>query len=306
MKFREELPTLALLFVTYSAFALLTIFSLPLWLAIPALATIIALHSSLQHEVLHGHPFPQAWLSDLTVFPAIGLFVPYQRFKDTHLTHHFDPNLTDPYDDPETNFMDVEMWEKMPRPIKALAQFNNTLLGRILVGPAIGIAVFYAGDARQMMRGNKRIWRSYLEHALGVSFVLLWLTQFSAMPLWAYVIAAYFGMSLLKIRTFLEHRAHDKASARSVIIEDRGPLALIFLNNNYHAVHHAHPKVVWHKLPKLFRSKREHFLKRNGGYTYRSYAEIFGRYFLRAKDPVAHPLWSKSNRTSQKNLTLDQ
>ena len=53
------------------------------------LAFVIALHSSLQHEVLHGHPFKEKWLSELTVFPAIGLFIPYQRFRDTHLAHHF-------------------------------------------------------------------------------------------------------------------------------------------------------------------------------------------------------------------------
>ena len=116
------------------------------------------------------------------------------------------------------------------------------------------------------------------------------------MPLWSYLLAAYLGMSLLKIRTFLEHQAHERAAARSVIIEDRGPLALLFLNNNYHAVHHAHPRVVWHKLPGLYQSKRESFLRRNGGYSYASYAQVIGQFLLRAKDPVAHPMWTRGNR----------
>jgi hypothetical protein len=33
------------------------------------------------------------------------------------------------------------------------------------------------------------------------------------------------------------------------------------------------------------------FLRRNGGYRYRSYGEVFLRHFLRRKDPVPHPLY---------------
>lgn len=302
MKLREEAPTLALLIAVYAAFAALTYFGqhLPTVLVVAGLGAVITLHSSLQHEVLHGHPFRTACLSDLTVFPALGLFVPYLRFKDTHLSHHYDPNLTDPYDDPESNFLDRIVWHKFPAPFRLLARFNNTLLGRMAVGPAWSLAVCYMGDLRHMLNGNRRVWRAYLEHILGVALVLIWLVLVCDMSLWHYLLAAYLGMSLLKIRTFLEHQAHERAAARSVIIEDRGPLALLFLNNNYHAVHHAHPKVVWHRLPALFDRGRDQFLRRNGGYTYRSYADVFSQFFLRAKDPVAHPMWTVTNRQSSK------
>ena len=82
-----------------------------------------------------------------------------------------------------------------------------------------------------------------------------------------------------------------KARARSVIIEDRGPLALLFLNNNLHAVHHKHPKVPWYLLPDLYRREAARFTHLNDGYVYRSYGEIFRRYFFQRKDPVPHPLW---------------
>ena len=36
---------------------------------------------------------------------------------------------------------------------------------------------------------------------------------------------------------------------------------------------------------------RERYLAVNDGYVYRSYGEVFRRYFWRAKDPVPHPLW---------------
>jgi fatty acid desaturase len=113
------------------------------------------------------------------------------------------------------------------------------------------------------------------------------------LPLWAFFLATYAALSVLKIRTFLEHRAHDRARARTVIIEDRGPLALMFLNNNLHVVHHMHPRVAWYKLPALYRRHRDHYRRRNEAYIYRSYGEIFRAYFLRAKDPVPHPVWRR-------------
>jgi fatty acid desaturase len=99
------------------------------------------------------------------------------------------------------------------------------------------------------------------------------------------------GLSILKIRTFLEHQAHERARGRTVIIEDRGILAFLFLNNNLHVVHHMHPRMPWYRLPGLYQENRARYLGRNGGYRYGSYGEIFRRYFLKAKDPVPHPLW---------------
>jgi fatty acid desaturase len=78
-----------------------------------------------------------------------------------------------------------------------------------------------------------------------------------------------------------------------VVIEDRGPLAFLFLNNNLHVVHHMHPRVAWYRLPALYRARADHYLARNDGYRYASYAEVFRRHFLRAKDPVPHPLWKR-------------
>jgi fatty acid desaturase len=49
--------------------------------------------------------------------------------------------------------------------------------------------------------------------------------------------------------------------------------------------------VPWYRLPDLYAQNRDHYLRRNDGYRYESYAEIFGRYLLRRKDPVPHPVW---------------
>ena len=286
-----EWPTLLVMLATYGALMLGTTSVWTLWppLGLALTTVAIAQYSSLQHEVLHGHPFRSRWASEAVVLAAVTLFIPYIRFKDLHLAHHHDPILTDPYDDPESNYLDPKVWHSLPAWQQQARRFNNTLLGRMAIGPAIGIYALIVEDFRAMWSGDPRIRLAWGLHLFGLAMVLGWLAWIGEMPIWAYALCAYFGFSLLKIRTFLEHRAHDLARARTVVIEDRGPLALLFLNNNYHTVHHAHPGVAWYRLPALYFTNRAQFLRRNDGYVYRSYAEIFRKFLLHAKDPVPHP-----------------
>lgn len=289
-----EWPTLVLVFATYVAWTIATVYAdaLTLWAAIPLLAVTLTMHSSLQHEIVHGHPLPNRRLSEALAYPPLGLAIPYPRFRDLHLAHHRDATLTDPYDDPETNYLDPHVWSRLPGPLRTVLAFNNTLLGRMLVGPAVAHAAFLRAERRAAMAGDRAVLRGWALHAAAVVPVLLWVAGVGAMPIWAYILAAYLALSILKIRTFLEHQAHERALGRSVIIEDRGPLAFLFLNNNFHAVHHAHPQVPWYGLPRLYASRRSEYLQRNLGYRYAGYGEILRRHLLRRKDPVAHPFWS--------------
>lgn len=286
-----EWPTLILLAATYALWALAT--SL-IYQHFPILAILLAglaitQFSSLQHEILHGHPFRSPRLNAALAFPAFTLTVPYFRFRDTHLAHHHDPILTDPYDDPESNYFDPQVWATLSAPVKALMRFNNTLLGRVTLGPILGNILWLRSEALLVWTNAPGIRRAWALHAAGLALVALWLSA-TAMPWWAYLLAAYLGHAILKIRTFLEHRAHEAARARTVIVEDNGPLALLFLNNNLHVVHHMHPAVPWYRLPATYATNRDHYLRRNEGYVYRNYAEVFWRYLFHAKDPVPHPL----------------
>lgn len=286
-----EWPTLLLLVATYGlwVFGTTQAFEINAIFGILLTGLAIAQFSSLQHEILHGHPFRSRLLNESLAFPAFTLTVPYGRFRDTHLAHHHDPILTDPYDDPESNFVDPVVWARQPAWRKTLFRFNNTLLGRVTLGPILGTVQWLASESRGLFRGDPGLRRDWALHALGLVPVILWLSA-AAMPWWAYLIAVWIGHGLLKIRTFLEHRAHEQARARTVVIEDRGPLSLLFLNNNFHVVHHMHPNVPWYRLPALYAANRDHYLRRNEFYRYRSYADIFRAHFLRAKDPVPHPL----------------
>ncbi len=287
-----EWPTLAMLAATYLVCGAATtvLFGWSPLVAILLAGCAIAQFSSLQHEVLHGHPFQSTAVNEALVFPALTITVPYGRFRDLHLRHHYDPNLTDPYDDPESNFHDPDVWATLPKAAQFLFRVNNTLLGRIVLGPLIGATLWLTSEARLIMAGDRSARRSWLLHLGGLAMVIGWL-WLAAMPWWAYLASVWIGHSLLKIRTFLEHRAHAAARGRTVIIEDRGPLALLFLNNNFHALHHMHPNVPWYKLPAIYAARRPHILRRNLNYVYPSYLSIFRQFLFVAKDPVPHPIW---------------
>lgn len=288
-----EWPTLLLIVATYTVWVLGTTLAweafAPLGFVLVTLA--IVQFSSLQHEVLHGHPFRSRRLSEALVFPGLSVFVPYIRFRDTHLAHHHDERLTDPYDDPESNYMDPAVWARTSSWMQRILRVNNTLLGRMLLGPAISTIAFMQSDWRAVRAGDRAVRAAWLWHLPGLAMVVAWLWATPGIGWGWYLAAAYAAFSILKIRTFLEHRAHEKARCRTVIVEDRGPLALLFLNNNLHVVHHAKPKVPWYRLPELYAENRSAYLQRNEGYLYHGYAEVFRRFFLTAKDPVPHPLW---------------
>lgn len=288
---RFEAPTTALLVATYGIWGIGLWVSgavLPLGIVLAGLA--IVQHASLQHEAIHKHPTRHDGLNEALVFPSLILLVPYRRFRDTHLAHHLDANLTDPYDDPESNYLDAADWAQKTAWRRTVLQFNNTLAGRMLIGPALGTAAFLRQDWTHRHTPSVRMAWALHVPAAALVLALLWI---SPMPFWAYGFAVYGAMSVLRIRTFLEHRAHDKPRARTVIIEDRGPLALLFLNNNYHVVHHMHPQVAWYDLPALYQARKAHYLAANEGYRFANYRAVFRSFFWKRKDPVEHPLWRR-------------
>ncbi|NSX53919.1 fatty acid desaturase [Sulfitobacter sp. 1151] len=264
---------------------------LPVGIVITGLA--IAQFASLQHEIIHGHPFKTKALNQALVFPALPLFIPFLRFRDTHLAHHQDSILTDPYDDPESNYMDGGEWARLPSWMQTLLLFNNRLLGRLTVGPVISQLSFMRADWVAIRNKDLKVLMGWVWHIPAMGIVIIWLI-YAPMPVWAYLVATYLGLSILKIRTFLEHQAHEKARGRTVIIEDHGPLAFLFLNNNLHVVHHMHPKLPWYRLPAVYRANVDRYLKRNEGYYFASYAQVFRDYFWKAKDPVPHPIWRRN------------
>jgi fatty acid desaturase len=294
---RIEWPTVGLIVLAYGGWAASGLWLWPVvpWLAFAVMAVLGALHSSLTHECLHGHPTRNRRVNEALVTPPVTLIYPYRRYRANHLAHHHDERLTDPFDDPESYYKARFQWAAMPRWFRTVLLINNTLLGRMVLGPVLGAAGFLAAEARVFRRGARGVRRAWSLHGLGLVPVLGALALFG-IPLWLYVVAVVWpALALISIRTFAEHRWHETPEGRTIIVE-RSPLAWLFLNNNLHIVHHQAPTAPWYALPRLYAQRRDHWQALNGGYVYRNYWQLFCAHALRAKEPVAHPalrLWAE-------------
>jgi len=296
-----EWLTLGLLVPIYGGFALLTWFHqlLPLWLLVPAAGYVVAWHGSLQHEAIHGHPTASRRVNELLVLPNLWLWMPFRVYRDSHLLHHRDERLTDPLDDPESYYMTAEQWQRCGRLMRAVLQFRNTVAGRLLAGPPIAVAHLWREQLPRVLRGERRALVAWGLNLLGCALVLAWVMGVCGMPILEYLaVFVYPGIALTLLRSFAEHRAEEDPANRSVIVDAAWPMALLFLNNNLHALHHREPGVPWYRLPVRYRAMREALLQANGGYRFRGYGEILARYLLWPKEAVVHPAYRPADGLS--------
>ncbi len=288
---RFEWPTIWMLGLCYGAWVSATWFmaSAYWWAWIPVAVFSVTLHSSLQHEATHGHPTDAGWLNAALVFPALGLFMPYGRFLSLHRAHHRAAALADPVLDTESFFLTPKAWARTPRALRLLLMAQNTLVGRLVLGPAIALLRFYRADLAAIRAGRTDVVAAWLWHLPAVAGVLVWVVWVCGLDPFLYALIAYAGYGVVMVRTFAEHRAHPDKGARTVVIEDRGLLSWLFLNNNLHAVHHRHPAAPWYALPAIYAGTRSETLARNGGYRYDSYWDLARRFAFRMNQPVAYP-----------------
>ena len=297
-----EWPTVALIAVMYAGLALLMWFfhALPWWVVLPRGAYLVALHGSVQHEALHGHPTRSRGLNELLVSLNPSLWFPYRRYRKLHLIHHNDENLTDPRLDPESYYLLPDKWAGLPAPLKQLYTLNNTLAGRMIMGPAIATIRFWSSEALAILRGDGDVARAWLLHAAAVAIPLYYALWICGIPFWQYVLLfAYPGISLMLVRSFCEHQAVEQIGERTIIVEAAPFWSLLFLNNNLHIAHHTNPRLAWYRLPAFYRAERDALIARNNGYLVKGYGQIFRRYFLQPKEPIAHPLMTEQANLAQ-------
>ncbi|WP_363323855.1 fatty acid desaturase [uncultured Paracoccus sp.] len=287
---RVEWPTVALTVITYG---LWIVAGAALWPAYPVLALLLmticaAMHSSLVHENLHGHPTRSRLLNEALVGVNLGLIWPYRRYRETHLKHHNDARLTDPFEDPESYYKAAWHYRRMPAWLRGLLHVNNTLLGRMVLGPWLGGVAFLRAEARAIAADGPGVRLAWVLNLLGCLPVIVALVWWG-IPVWLYVLVVVWGsLALISIRTFAEHRWHETPDGRTLIVE-RSPLSLLFLNNNLHVVHHKRPGAPWYRLAALYREHRDEWLALNQGYVYRNYWALFRAHAVHRKEPVEHP-----------------
>jgi fatty acid desaturase len=290
---RIEWPTLALALVIYGLWLAATFFHdrLPLWALTPIAAWIVAWHMSLQHEIIHGHPTSNRRINSLIGVWPLALWLPFENYRHTHLTHHRDERLTDPLDDPESYYWRLEEWEALGAFGRRLVRLQSTLLGRMIVGPIWAAGKLWKAEFERMAHGERRAFREVILQLVEVAAVLCWVVGVCKMPLAKYVFCfAYAGTSLALVRSFAEHRAESLVERRTAIVEKSWLLGPLFLFNNLHLAHHMRPAVPWYLLPRWYAANRAALIERNGGLLYVSYFDILRRYLLRAHHQTLHPV----------------
>lgn len=291
-----EWPTVALIIGCYGSWAAVGLLVWPNYpvVALVLLGFIVALQSSIMHEVLHGHPTRNARVNEAFVFLPIGLVWPYRRFKALHLRHHADERLTDPFDDPESFYQALWRHEQLPEIMQWLLKINNMMVGRFVIGPWLSVIGFALADIKSMREDDRAVRLAWALHLAGLALAAPIIVYGFGIPLWLYaLVPAWMGLGLISIRTFAEHQWSDRPEGRTIIVES-SPLSFLFLNNNLHFVHHSIPTVAWYRLPKLFRERRDEWVAKNHGYVVPNYLALLKDYAFKAKEPVVHPALRRS------------
>jgi fatty acid desaturase len=292
---RSEWPTWLLIVVIYGAWfgtlGLLHAGVIRLIVATPLLIGVGAWYMSVQHELLHGHPTRRAWLNKLIGYAPIAIWFPYTLYRDSHLLHHRDEDLTVPDVDPESNYVDADVWRTMSPVLRGLWHIRKTFVGRFVVGPPMAVASMCLQTARQWMRRDWRYLRMWCTHGALLVAMLVWMEHWAGVPAWYYLLVVGWPvLSIAMIRSFYEHRAVPAAKTR-ITVNDAGMLMrLLFLNNNYHLVHHDIPSLPWYLLPVVYRLRQAEYREKCGGFWIRGgYAELLYRYAFRRTDTPPHP-----------------
>ena len=287
-----EWPTLALAAVVYAAWlgAAAAAGTLGTAAACPLLALAACWYTSLQHELLHGHPTRSRALNRLLGLAPLAVWYPYDLYRECHLAHHRDEALTQPGVDPESNYLAAADFARLPRWARALSMAQRTVLGRIALGPALAIVPVWLDIARRPWRGDFSHTHSWAVH-LALLAALLWaLDRWAGIgPLQYLFGVGYPALGLAMLRSFYEHRPAE-APAHRVAVNEAGPAwRWLYLNNNYHAVHHASPGLPWYRLRAAYLADRDGWLRRNGGFLVRGYGPLLRRYPLTPIDSPIHP-----------------
>lgn len=259
----------------------------PIWLASPAAALILCWHTHFQHECIHGHPTSRQWINDIIASVPLSLWIPYKLYRSSHLAHHASPHLTDPVSDPESFYVTKDAWKRLPRPQRAILIANQTLAGRLTIGPFLCVFGFWRDEFQKILAGDTyRLW-IWCRHICLSVLILAGLTQIGIGPiaygLWFIVPS----VSLTLLRSFIEHQQASTQEERTLVIESNAFFGLLFLNNNFHSVHHLRPALAWYQIPGHFNQHREEILRNNRFAYIDGYRAVFKRWFLK---PKSHPV----------------
>ena len=208
--------------------------------AAPLGSILLTWYGSLQNETIHGHPTGSRAINALIGGVPLSLWIPYAIYRETHIRHHRHSarRLTEVGHDPESFYLPPGHLAKVGPLRRVLLMANCTLAGRVILGPPIAIATFWASEARKL-RSDRRHRLIWCRHALAVSALLVWTVGVCDVPLIVYVLlVVYPSISLTHLRSFAEHRADDHSHLRTNVVEANPFWGLIFLDRQGRKARH--------------------------------------------------------------------
>jgi fatty acid desaturase len=287
----NEWPTWILIAAVYASWLLAVKYSDVLGpLGFAPLAIVACWFMSVQHELLHGHPTRNRTVNRLMGLAPLAVWYPYDLYRVTHLAHHRDEVLTQPGLDPESNYIAAADFERLSLLVRPLWIMQRTVVGRVLLGPAMVIVPTWLDIVRKPYRGDFTQTRMWAQHLVLLAGLLWALDRYAGIgPLQYSLAVGYPALGLSMLRSFYEHRPASQPAHRVVVNEAGWFWRLLYLNNNYHVVHHEMPELPWYEIPKRYQVDRQGVLQRNGGFLVSGYASLWRRHALRPVDSPVHP-----------------
>ena len=293
IRFRVEIPTVAIAAVIYCGFLSVTWFfrDLPVFAAAPLASLLLAWHSSFQHETIHGHPTGSRQVNRLLGYPPLSLWLPYDAYRESHLHHHRckGVRLTRPMDDPESHYSPAGSLAEAGKARMTVLHLNRTLLGRLLLGPAISIFRFWRAEASKLGVHGGITLRLWAQHAVSAAIVLIWVVGICHIHPLLYMLGVIYPATALgQLRSFAEHRSHVDPRLRTNVVEAGWVFSVLFLNNNLHVAHHSRPSMPWYRLPRAWREMRAE-AERAGTVIRPGYWQVIRSYLLRPIIAAEYP-----------------
>ncbi|CND96807.1 fatty acid desaturase [Yersinia kristensenii] len=295
---RLELPTWILIAIIYTGWFACVIYWQQLGpvLGSTLLILLSAWYMSLQHELIHGHPTRWRRVNQLLGTLPLAVWYPYGLYRDSHIQHHKDEDLTHPEKDPECYYYTAEQWQRFPPLFKTIVRINNTFIGRLILGPVLDIIDTIRSAISAFITGDRPAMAMWLVHFGLLGLLFHWMAGYGISAIFYILVISYPALSLTKIRSFFEHRAAENSAARSTLNEAAWPWRLLFLNLNYHLVHHDLPALPWYGVRQIYLENRVQYQHRSEQFVVNGYTEWLEAFVFTALEIEIHPFYDSENK----------
>ena len=84
----------------------------------------------------------------------LGLVYPYSIYQELHLEHHRSGALSSPFEDTESFYVTRTTWNRLGPVLRFILEFNNTIVGRLTIGPVISLDPFVGSEVKKIIKGD--------------------------------------------------------------------------------------------------------------------------------------------------------